>query len=123
MSLTVTLLSTIPGLGANGPELSFELAIVPSGTYPTGGDTLNLNGLLPGIGAGQIPKSVFIAGQAGFMYQYVNGTKMADGKMKVLVATTGGTNLPLGEHTNVTYVAGVSGDTIRARVTVETNRD
>lgn len=123
MALAVALRSTKPGLAAPGPEVTFEVQITASGSYTTGGDTLNLNGILPAVGAGQIPRIVLIAGQSGFVYQYVNGTKMADGKMKVLVATTSGTNAPLQEHGATSYVAGVTGDTIYAMVRVEYNRD
>lgn len=85
--------------------------IAASGTYPTGGDTLSFAGV-KGVLSSTPPTTVQIAGSSGFIYQFVAGTTIANGKMKVLVATTGGTNIPLAEHTNVAYVAGVTGDVI-----------
>lgn len=84
--------------------------ITPSGTYPTGGDTLNVAGLLPG--SSLIPTWTEINGISGFGYSYVNGTTQANGKVKVFVEAAVATNTPLAEHTNVTYVAGVTSDTI-----------
>lgn len=87
--------------------------ITASGNYATGGDTLDLTALkLPGIG--QIPTWTEIVGVNGFTYSYVNGTTLANGKMKVFVEATVATNTPLAEHTAVAYVAGVTGDTITA---------
>jgi len=81
-----------------------------SGSYTTGGDTLTLSGYqVPGT---QPPRAVFIQGSSGFPYQWVPGTTRANGKIKVLTATTTGTNLPLAEHSQVAYVAGVTGDTV-----------
>lgn len=101
----------------SGKWLEVMMTIVPSGTYPTGGDTLNLSAL--GIQSSLVPYFVVIYGIAGFLYSWVPGTTQANGKMKVLVATTGGANIPLAEHTNVTYVAGVSGDTITMKAQFE----
>lgn len=85
--------------------------IVPSGTYPTGGDTLDFSGIgdLP---VSQPPKMIFLSGQAGFVYSFVPGSTLANGKVKVFCNTAGASNAPLGEHTNATYAGGVSGDTI-----------
>lgn len=84
--------------------------ITPSGTYPTGGDTLNLSGLMPG--SSLVPTWVEINGVSGFFYSYVNGTTQANGKVKVFVEQAVATNTPLAEHSNAAYVAGVTGDTI-----------
>jgi len=94
----------------DGKKVNIVGTITASGSYSTGGDTLNLQGL--GIKSSQLPFLVQISGQNGFIYQWVAGTTQANGKMKVFVATTGGTNLPLSEHTAAAYVAGVTGDTI-----------
>ena len=94
--------------------------IVPSGTYPgSGGETFDCSfpgskvQIMPGKG---LPIWVSIVGQAGFVYQYTYGTTIANGKFTVYTNTAGGANNALGEHTNASYVAGVSGDTIKFAV-------
>lgn len=84
--------------------------VVPSGTYPTGGDAADFGGLI-GYTDKQ-PIDVDIRGKAGFVYQYDYQNK----KMFVYCNTAGGANAPLGEHTNIAYVAGVTGDVIIAMV-------
>lgn len=91
-----------------GSPLTAAFSIVASGTYPTGGDTLDF-GLLVGYTNRQ-PSVVQIQGIAGFIYQYDSVNK----KMLVYCNTAGGANAALGEHTNVAYVAGILADTIRA---------
>lgn len=82
-----------------------------SGTYPTGGDTLDLS-KLAGITNRQ-PDIVLITGKAGFIYQYDHTNK----KVIVFCNTAGGANAALGEHTNVAYVAGITGDDVRFMAT------
>lgn len=78
-----------------------------SGTYPTNGEPIDLAGYMPLASARQ-PDKVSVDGKAGFVYQYDPTNK----KLLVYTNTAGGANAALGEHTNATYVAGVSGDTI-----------
>lgn len=117
MALSAALVSKIQGAGVTGPNDIFIFKITASGSYATNGDTLNLAGFFPG-GAFNTPEAVIIQGNAGFVYGYVPGTKYADGKMTVRVATTTGTNAPLQEHSAVSYVSGVTGDNIIAIMVV-----
>jgi hypothetical protein len=94
----------------DGKKVNIVGTITASGSYTTGGDTLNLQGI--GIKSSQVPFLVQINGQNGFLYSWVAGTTQANGKVKVLVATTGGTNLPLSEHSAAAYVSGVTSDVI-----------
>lgn len=93
-----------------GRQLNAVLTLVPSGTYPTGGDVIDF---APVVGfTSRQPDKVNIDGKAGFIYQY----DLANKKMLVYCNTAGGANAALGEHTNAGYVAGVTGDTISAEV-------
>jgi len=104
MALTGTMLKRS---GADG-MLVGVFSVVASGSYATGGDTLDF-GTLIGYTNRQ-PSSVSISGKAGFVYQY----DLANKKMLVYCNTAGGANSALGEHTAAGYVAGVTGDTIIA---------
>lgn len=95
----------------DGKRLTVLGTLTFSGNYSTGGDTINLAGV-KGFLTSQLPLTFQISGQSGFFYQFVVGTTLANAKVKVLVATTGGTNIPQAEHTAVAYVAGVTGDVV-----------
>jgi len=87
--------------------------VTASGTYPTGGDTLSFAGLgLQGVSLA--PLWCEVQGINGFIYAYVFGSpaSLSNGKMKAFVEQAVATNTPLAEHTNVAYVAGITGDTI-----------
>lgn len=94
------------------------------GTYAAGGLTLNL-----GTGTLQrgVPDYVEIKSTAGsgWLYVYVPGTTIKDGKIKVLgqvpANATAGT-LPLGELDVAATPATVSGDTIQVRFTCTKGR-
>lgn len=85
--------------------------LVASGSYATGGDTIDFTQLGSIIRA-KDPLFVEVNGIAGFVYQYNRVTK----KLLVYANTAGGSNAPLGEHTAAAYAAGVTGDTIRVRM-------
>ncbi len=104
MALAATRLTRVK----NGTTIRASFSIVASGNYATGGDALDFG---PLIGfTNRQPKTVRIAGKAGFEYDYDYVNK----KMLVYCNTAGGANAALGEHTAVAYVAGVTGDTIQA---------
>lgn len=86
--------------------------LVFSGTYPTGGDTISFSGI-KGVLSSQPPVWGDVQGIAGFKYEFSVGTTLANGKVLVRVEAAVATNTPLAEHTNVAYVAGVTGDTVR----------
>ena len=92
---------------SDGQGIQATGVITPSGTYPTGGDDLDLAKVV-GF-TNRRPDLVLITGKAGFVYQYDHANK----KMFVYCNTAGGANAALGEHTNAGYVAGVTGDDIR----------
>lgn len=104
MALAATLVKRSGGSGV----LVGVFTIVPSGSYATGGDSLDL-ALTMGFTTRQ-PAIVLISGKAGFIYQY----DLANKKMFVYCNTAGGANAALGEHTAAGYVAGVTGDVITA---------
>lgn len=81
--------------------------LVLSGTYPTGGEPVDLKPL-PRMFSSKKPDVVDVNGKAGFSYQY----DLLNEKLFVYSNTAGGANAPLGEHTAATYAAGVSGDVI-----------
>lgn len=105
---------TKKALLAGGPEARLYFTLVFSGTYPTGGETLNFAALGPTGKAA--PLDVKITGIAGFVYTHQGpaaGTHDAtNGRVQVYCNTAGASNAPLGEHTAATYAAGVSGDTV-----------
>lgn len=84
--------------------------VVLSGSYSTGGETLDFATIAPNLAG--IPVYCDIKSNVGNEYVYASGTTPATGKMKLLVEAAVGTNTPLVEHTAVAYVAGESGDTI-----------
>lgn len=85
--------------------------LAASGSYATGGDAIDFTNL-GSILRAKDPLFVEVQGIAGFVYQYNRVTK----KLLVYCNTAGGANAPLGEHTAAAYAAGVTGDTIRARI-------
>lgn len=95
----------------DGKRLHVIGTLVFSGTYPTGGDTLSFSGV-KGILSSQPPVWCDVQGQAGFKYEFATGTTIANSKVLVRVEAAVGTNTPLAEHSNVAYVAGVTGDTV-----------
>lgn len=89
--------------------------IVFSGTYASGGDTLDLTDVAKAYGMStRVPYDVQIRGKAGFLYQFEAGTTPANCKIHVFTNSAGGVNAALTEHSNATVVAGVTGDTIVA---------
>jgi len=94
----------------DGKKVHVVGTITASGSYTTGGDTLNLQ--LLGIKSSQVPYWFEVQGVNGFIYAFVAGTTQANGKVKAFVEATVATNTPLAEHTAAAYVAGITGDTI-----------
>lgn len=87
--------------------------VVFSGSYTTGGDTLDLTG--KGILASAAPIDGRIEGQAGFKYEWAPGTAMANGKVLIRINDAGGANAPMAQHSAASIVAGVTGDTVKAQ--------
>lgn len=110
MALAVTVIDKY----FDGKRGHMVIGVTASGNYATGGDTLNLAGLMPG--AGTLPTWVELQGINGFIYAYAAGTTQQNGKVKVFVEGTVSANAPLIEHTAAAYVAGVTSDTITGYV-------
>lgn len=87
-------------------------SLVFSGTYPTGGDTLNWQSV-KGVLSSLPPSEVVCHGNSGHLYEFVFGTTIANGKVMVRIATTTSGNTGLAEHSNAAYDATVTGDVIR----------
>lgn len=120
-----------PGIEKSAKFLHLFFQITASGNYATGGDTLDLTALfgtagLPGYSypTASLPEKVEILSANPtatpqtntFVYQYVPGTTLANGKFQVFTgaaAQTGLTELSAGA-----YPAGVTGDTIEAELTI-----
>jgi hypothetical protein len=96
----------------DGKKLFIVATIVPSGSYVSGGDTLNLSGL--GIPSSQVPFAVDInslagtAAQALNTYTWVPGTTQANGKMRAFIGSSA-------ELAAGAYPAAATGDTIVAQ--------
>jgi hypothetical protein len=88
------------------------------GTYVQGGLTLNL---ASGTLQGGVPDEVRFESANGWVYKYVAGTKITDGKIQVWgqnPTDATATVLPLTELATDTTPASVSGDTITIRFTM-----
>ncbi len=81
--------------------------VTPSGSYATGGDTLDLKPLYRYGGSNKLLFATFFS-KAGYVYQY----DVANTKLMTRIATTTGANIGLAEHSAAAYAAGVTGDTI-----------
>lgn len=101
MPFTVTVTKTWD----DGKVLNAIGTLVASGSYTTGGDTLNLQQFK--IKSSRTPYWVHILGQADFSYTYIPGTNLSNGKVLCRAVSTGA------EASAAAYPAGVTGDTIR----------
>jgi hypothetical protein len=104
MALTLTVNQF--DVDATGKQLYVAGVITASGSYTTGGDTLDLSNQSY-IPSSQLPKQVSIFTQTGqvFNYAFIRGTTLANSKVKIYGA--GGTELTAGA-----YPAGITGDVI-----------
>lgn len=94
----------------DGKRLHVIGTLVFSGSYPTGGDTLDFTGKVP---ASRAPLLIMVEGKAGFVYGASLGSTIANNLVLVLVEAAVGVNTALAQHTAVAYVAGVTGDTVK----------
>lgn len=89
--------------------------ITMSGSYTTGGDTLDFVGK---IHTGRAPEFVEIIGESGFLYRWVKGTTLANGKIKVMQGDNdNGSDGPAVEVASGALPAGVTGDVVRYKAT------
>jgi len=100
---------TVLDIDNSGKSLYVTAALVASGTYPTGGDTVDLTTIIGKavlarvFQAGKSPLYGYGAGTSGHSYGFIPGTTLANGKMKI--STAAGTELP-----NAAYPAAITGD-------------
>lgn len=104
---------------ANLIEVFFK--VTPSGSYASGGDTLDLtvlNSLVPGLDPVKttaLPLQVQLqsAGSthSGYLYSYAPGTTLANGKFQV-IETGAAVSGPFAQLAAGAYPAAVTGDTI-----------
>jgi hypothetical protein len=102
MALAFTLIKT----AKQNRVLKIYGTLVFSGSYPAGGEPLDLASYNRLISSKQ-PDFVHIEGKAGFEYQYDAANK----KIIVYANTAGGADAPMGVHSTGAYAAGVTGDT------------
>ena len=82
----------------------YLVGVTLSGTYPTGGETVDFTTLTQiKVNKLRKPDVVWVNSTFGYTVVYVPGTSMADGKLKVFTAANT-------EHTNAAYAANLSGD-------------
>jgi hypothetical protein len=115
MALAVTIIKQ----WQDSKKLWVQVKIVPSGSYVSGGDTLNLQSL--GIKSAQAPFSWDLqsasgtAAQALNTYTYVPGTTMANGLMRAFIGGTA-------ELAAGAYPAAATADNIGGTFVFEFNR-
>jgi len=101
------------------------IQITASGSYTTGGDTLDLTAFLGvlgqfGVPGDQLPlwadiQSLSSSGDSGYVYALRPGATQAGCKLQVFQCA--GSAAPFAELAQTTYPAGVTGDTIVGRLT------
>jgi hypothetical protein len=104
MALTLTVNQF--DVDATGKQVYVAGVIAATGSYTTGGDTLDLSNQ-SFIPSAQLPKQVSIFTQTGqvFNYAFIRGAALNNGKVKIYAA--GGSELAAGA-----YPAGITGDII-----------
>ena len=96
----------ITDIDSGGDNLYVLGTLTPSGSYSTGGDTLDFTTVASQIGASQAPLQVWVGGTTGDSYAFVRAASptLANGKVKVNTASN--TELASGA-----YPSRITGDT------------
>ncbi|MGH9738693.1 MAG: hypothetical protein ACRD4X_08910 [Candidatus Acidiferrales bacterium] len=107
MALTFTLVDTWD----DGKRVHVTGSVTASGSYTTGGDTLDLS-QFPVIGSTLAPiqGTAWMDGLAGYDYVFAPGAAMNSGKVKIFQQGTSAGAFP--ELSSGAYPAAVSGDAI-----------
>ena len=97
---------SITDIDSGGNVLCIFGTVTASGSYSSGGDTLDFTSVANQIGAGQAPLQVWVGGTTGDTYAFVRTASptLANGKIKVNTAS----NTELGAGA---YPARITGDT------------
>jgi hypothetical protein len=96
----------ITNIDSGDNDLYIFGTLTPSGSYTTGGDTLDFTTVANQIGASQAPVQVWVGGATGDTYAFVRAASptLANGKIKVNTAS----NTELGAGA---YPGRITGDT------------
>jgi len=96
----------IVDIDLGGDNLYLIGTLTPSGSYSTGGDTLDFTTVASQLGASQAPLQVWVGGTTGDSYSFVRAGSptLANGKVKINTASN--TELSSGA-----YPARITGDT------------
>ena len=91
---------------AGSQNISVVGTLTASGSYSTGGDTLDFTSVSNQIGASLAPLQVWVAGSTGDAYAFVRAAAptLANGKLKVNTASNA-------ELANGAYPSRITGDT------------
>ena len=102
MALTIN----ISDVDTGGRDLAVVGTLTPSGSYATGGDSLDFTTVSAQFGASQAPLQVWIAGSTGDAYAFVRAASPTLSNGKVKINTASNTELSSGA-----YPARITGDT------------
>ena len=93
----------------DGQRLHVVGTVTPSGSYSTGGDTLNFKNI--DVKSQQVPSWVDINGKSGYVYSFDPGTLISNGKMLIHEAAADGGALD--ELETGAYPEAVKSDIVR----------
>jgi hypothetical protein len=107
MALTFALVDTWD----DGKRIHVTGTITPSGSYTTGGDTLDLS-QYPAVASTQAPiqGTAWLDGLAGYNYVFAPGAATNNGKVKIFQQGSGAGAFP--ELASGAYPAAITGDVI-----------
>ncbi len=94
---------SVVDVDANGGNVYVVGTLTPSGTYSTGGDTLDFTTGASQILASQAPVQVWIGGSTGDSYSWIKGTSLNNQKVKINTASNT-------ELTSGAYPSRITGD-------------
>jgi len=100
---------TVVDIDNSGKTTYVTCTVVASGTYPTGGDTIDFTTIIGKQYLGKVfvaaksPLYGYAAGTTGDAYGLIPGTTMANGKLKINTASNT-------ELANAAYPARITGD-------------
>lgn len=108
----MALAATVTNVNMNRNRIIVSGTLTASGSYPTGGDTVNLNSATWPVGSsGAVPSQAavgagesYVQGTSGYTFGVIPGTSPAD--TKVLINSAAGTEVSAGA-----YPAAITGDT------------
>jgi hypothetical protein len=97
---------TITDVDAGGHNLCVHGTLAASGSYSTGGDTLDFTTVAGQISASQAPVQVWVGGSTGDVYAFIRAASPTLANGKVIINAASDTELGAGA-----YPARITGDT------------